>query len=215
MKEKVVQLTKDNKKWIIVTICFIIFVAVLEDVFDNELIKMDTTIFNAIKLTRSDYATSAFKMITAFGNAPVFITITLLILIFIKNKKVGVMVSLNLLAVGVLNQIFKYIVQRPRPIESRLIEESGYSFPSGHSMVSTAFYGLIIYFIFKYVKNKKIRNICCALLSILVLLIGVSRIYLGVHYTSDVIAGFVFSIAYLIIFITIIPKIMNTEKNNQ
>lgn len=215
MKEKVVQLTKDNKKWIIVTICFIIFVAVLEDVFDNELIKMDTTIFNVIKLTRSDYATSVFKMITAFGSAPVFITITLLILIFIKNKRVGVMVSLNLLAVGALNQIFKYIVQRPRPIESRLIEESGYSFPSGHSMVSTAFYGLIIYFIFKYVKNKMIRNICCVLLSILVLLIGVSRIYLGVHYTSDVIAGFVFSIAYLIIFITIIPKIMNTEKNNQ
>ena len=85
----------------------------------------------------------------------------------------------------------------------RLIEEQGYSFPSGHSMVSTAFYGLLIYLIYKNVKNKYIKYTLCTILSILILIIGLSRIYLGVHYVSDVIGGVCFSIAYLIIFINV------------
>lgn len=212
MKEKVIQLSKNNKRWIILTICLVVFVVILEDVFDNEIVVLDSTIFNMIQMIRSDYLTDIFKIITLFGNASMLITISVLILVIVKNKKIGIMVILNLLAVGILNQILKYIIQRPRPIENRLIEESGYSFPSGHSMGSIAFYGLIIYFIFKYIKNKKIRNIYCIMLSLLILLIGISRIYLGVHYTSDVIAGFVISIAYLIVFITIIPKLININK---
>ena len=100
------------------------------------------------------------------------------------------------------------IIQRPRPEDFRLIEETGYSFPSGHSMASMAFYGLIIYFAFKYVKNKNAKIIICTILSLLVLLIGISRIYLGVHYASDVIAGFVLSIAYLVVYITIVLKLI-------
>lgn len=68
-------------------------------------------------------------------------------------------------------------------------------------MASLAFYGYLIYLIYKNVKNKKLKITLCILLSILILLIGISRIYLGVHYTSDVIAGLCFSVAYLIIMI--------------
>lgn len=99
-----------------------------------------------------------------------------------------------------LNLVLKNIVERPRPIGYRLIDETGYSFPSGHSMISTAFYGLIIYLIWKNVRNTKLKYISCILLALLILLIGISRIYLGVHYASDVIGGFTISIAYLIIF---------------
>ena len=101
-----------------------------------------------------------------------------------------------------LNLMLKNIVERPRPIGYRLIDETGYSFPSGHSMISAAFYGLIIYFIWKNVKNKKLKYISCALLGLLIAFIGISRIYLGVHYASDVLGGFIISIAYLIIFTT-------------
>ena len=102
--------------------------------------------------------------------------------------------------------ILKHILKRPRPTGYRLIEVSGYSFPSGHSMVSMAYYGFLIYLIYKYVKNKYIKWISICILSIFICLIGISRIYLGVHYTSDVLAGFLISITYLIMYIEIVNK---------
>lgn len=215
MKNKIISLIKNNKKWIISFICILIFIAILEDIFDNEIINFDTLIFNNIKMIRTEKMTRLFKVITAFGSATILIIITMISFIVIKNKKIGITMFLNLATIGAMNQILKHIIQRPRPIESRLIEEKGYSFPSGHSMASVAFYGLIIFFVFKYVKNKKIRNLYCILLNILVLLIGVSRIYLGVHYASDVLAGFFLSIAYLTVFITTITGTMYLENNNK
>ena len=79
-------------------------------------------------------------------------------------------------------------------------------------MVSAGFYGLIIYLIAKKVKNKWIKYTSCTLLSVLILLIGLSRIYLGVHYPSDVIGGFLVSIIYLIMIVNIIKPILNLEE---
>ena len=97
-------------------------------------------------------------------------------------------------------------MQRPRPSKFQIISEKGYSFPSGHSMVSMAFYGLLIYLIYKYIKNKKLKYSLIVTLSILIFLIGISRIYLGVHYASDVIAGFCISLSYLMIYINVLKK---------
>jgi len=79
-------------------------------------------------------------------------------------------------------------------------------------MASMAFYGLLIYFAYRYINNKKVRAIICIVLSLLIPLIGFSRIYLGVHYTSDVIAGFLISLSYLILFTSIAPKLLKLEK---
>ena len=73
-------------------------------------------------------------------------------------------------------------------------------------MISMAFYGYIIYLIYKYVKNKYIKWISIVLLSILICSIGISRIYLGVHYTSDVLGGFLISVSYLVIYISAVIK---------
>ena len=117
--------------------------------------------------------------------------------------------TINVLICFLLNQGLKLLFSRPRPIDINLITESGYSYPSGHSMMSMAFYGLLIYFI----SNSKLSNwkkyTLNILLSILVLLIGFSRIYLGVHFASDVIAGFSLSLAYLILFTSYINKKMS------
>ena len=114
----------------------------------------------------------------------------------------------NLVIITALNQLLKNILQRPRPTEYRIIEETGYSFPSGHSMISMAFYGYIIYLIYKYVKNKYIKWFSIVLLSILICSIGISRIYLGVHYTSDVLGGFLISVSYLVIYISAVNKFL-------
>ena len=128
--------------------------------------------------------------------------------ILIKNKKIGFSIISNLVIVTILNQLLKNILQRPRPNEFRIIEETGYSFPSGHSMVSMAFYGYLIYLIYIYVKNKYLKCTLIVLLSILICTIGISRIYLGVHYTSDVLGGFLISISYLVIYISAVNKFL-------
>ena len=118
---------------------------------------------------------------------------------------------MNLISATLLSQIFKFIIRRERPIGINLIEESGYSYPSGHSMVSMAFFGLIAYLIYKNVKNKFYKIISIIALLIIIFLIGFSRIYLGVHYFSDVLAGFLTAIAYLMIFITLTNKYKVTK----
>ena len=158
------------------------------------------------KFLISDFVTPIAKFITNFGGAIFLIVLTIVLFIVIKNKKIGVSIFSNLVIVTILNQLLKGILQRPRPTEYRIIEETGYSFPSGHSMISMAFYGYLIYLIYKYVKNKYIKWISIVVLSLLICTIGISRIYLGVHYTSDVLGGFLISISYLVIFISAVNK---------
>ena len=167
---------------------------------------------------RNNFLTGFFKFITFLGSQYILILIALLSIILIKNKKVPIAITINLVISAILNVLLKHVINRPRPEGYRIVDETGYSFPSGHSMISMAFYGLILYIILKNCKNKKLRNILCSMLAILIVLIGFSRVYLGVHYASDVIGGFVVSIAYLILFTTITKPIfklndIKEEKN--
>ena len=207
MKEKSKEFITKNFKWIILFICLIGFLALAEDVFHKEIMKGDIIGYKIIStFLIADFTTPIAKFITNFGGAIFLIILTITLFILIKNKKIGLSIILNLIVITGLNQILKYILQRPRPTEYRLIEETGFSFPSGHSMVSMAFYGYLIYLIYKYVKNKDLKWISIVLLSILICSIGISRIYLGVHYTSDVLGGFLISLSYLIVYTLIVNR---------
>ena len=204
---KIKEFIVKNLKWIILFICLIGFCALAEDVFNKEIMKGDIIGYKIVStFLISDFATPIAKFITNFGGAIFLVIATITLFIVIRNKKIGISILSNLSIVTVLNQLIKRILQRPRPTEYRIIEETGYSFPSGHSMVSMAFYGYFIYLIYKYVKNKYVKWISIILLSLLICLIGISRIYLGVHYTSDVLGGFLISISYLIIYISAANK---------
>ena len=208
MKEKIKRFIVKNLKWIILFICLIGFLALAEDVFNKEIMNGDIIGYKFISTYLiSDFATPIAKFITNFGGAIFLIGIAVILFIVIKNKKIGISIITNLGIITILNQLLKRILQRPRPEEFRIINESGYSFPSGHSMISMAFYGYLIYLIYKYVKNKYLKWFLITILGILIVNIGISRIYLGVHYTSDVLAGFLISISYLIIYISIVNKL--------
>ena len=207
MKEKIKEFFVKNLKWIVLFICLIGFLALAEDVFNKEIMNGDIIGYKVVsKFLISDFTTPIAKFITNLGGAIFLILLAITLFIVIKNKKIGISIFSNLVIITALNQLLKRILQRPRPTEYRVIEETGYSFPSGHSMVSMAFYGYLIYLIYKYVKNKYIKWISIMLLSVLICSIGVSRIYLGVHYTSDVLGGFFISISYLIIYVSAINK---------
>ena len=209
MKKKIKEFITKNLKWIILFICLIGFLAIAEDVFNKEIMSGDIIGYKLVStFLISDFVTPIAKFITNFGGAIFLIVLTIVLLVLIKNKKIGISIFSNLVIVTILNQLLKAILQRPRPTEYRIVEETGYSFPSGHSMVSMAFYGYLIYLIYKYVKNKYIKWISIVLLSILVCSIGISRIYLGVHYTSDVLGGFLISMSYLVIYISAVNKFL-------
>ena len=195
---------KNNYNLLIIFISTIIFLIFLWNVASFGIMKEDKLIYNFIsKYLMNDISTSIFKVITKLSGELFLIVLTFILIVFIKNKKIKLAIPINLIIICILNLTLKNIVQRPRPTEFRLIEEKGYSFPSGHSMISMAFYGLLIYLIYKYIKNKKLKCILIIFLSILILL---SRIYLGVHYASDVIAGFCISLSYLMIYTNILKK---------
>ena len=209
MKEKIKEFIVKNLKWIILFICLIGFFALAEDVFNKEIMNGDIIGYKIIStFLISDFTTPIAKFITNFGGAIFLIVVTIVLFILIKNKKIRLSIFSNLVIITILNQLLKRILQRTRPTEYRIIEETGYSFPSGHSMISMAFYGYLIYLIYKYAKNKYIKWISIVLLSILICAIGISRIYLGVHYTSDVLGGFLISISYLIIYISAVNKFL-------
>jgi len=199
---------KKHTKWIISTLCILGFLIIglyfiqLEDNF------IDKTIYNLIISLKSNTATTFFKIITSFASVKFMIIISIIILLLKKLKHIRYFIILNIINDVVLNTILKFIFKRERPIDLMLVEESGYSFPSGHTMMATAFYGFIIYLISKSKYKKRTKIILNTLLTILILLIGISRIYLGVHYATDVIAGFLIGLSYLIIFTHIIDKFL-------
>lgn len=194
----------------IVVLCLILFSVICYGVLSYDSLVIDTKVYSFIADNiMSDGITSVLKVITELGGVAFIVLAG--VLIFMFCKKIRWFVTFDLVGVTLINQVIKHIVRRPRPNVLRLVEEDGYSFPSGHSMVSMAFYGYLIYLIYKYVKNKYIKWISIIALSILICFIGISRIYLGVHYTSDVLGGFLISISYLVIYISAVNKFL-TER---
>ena len=199
---------KNIKKYLKLTIAIIaliIFTYIAINVFKKEIFTWDTSIYNYLMQKRNIKLNELVILFTELGGAIVITIITILLLIFTKKEHKKI-ILINVIFITLLNQILKIIFMRPRPEIMRLIDENGYSFPSGHSMVSTAFYGLLIYLIYKNVKNNYLKWFGCIALSLLIIGICLSRIYLGVHYASDVIGGMCFSIVYIIMFIKIAIK---------
>lgn len=145
--------------------------------------------------------TKFMLFISYLGSATALIILTIGFIILLKNKTNSTSVAINLILVFLLNRLLKIIIARPRPEVLKIVQEKGYSFPSGHTMVSTGFYGFLIYLIYKNIKSKKIKYPLIVTLAILILLIGISRVYLGAHYATDVIGGWIIGTLYLAFFI--------------
>lgn len=208
MLKKFKEILLNNYKWLICFICLTGFIFITINVFTNKIIKIDHIVYNFVSTYLiCDNLTPVIKIITFLGSAPCIIILMIILFFIIRNKKQNILLGANLFIITIINQTLKYLLKRPRPNIFRIVEESGYSFPSGHSMVSMAFYGYLIYLVYKNIKNKYLKRFLIIILSIIIILIGISRIYLGVHYTTDVLGGFLLSISYLVLFIHITKSI--------
>lgn len=207
--KKITSFLKRNTKWMILFLCLLLVIKVVEILYRNELDTIDLEIYHMVSIYISGTMTFVMKIFTTIGSQYVIIPLTLILTLYCWMKKenfIGFMIPINLGLITLLNVLLKNIVQRPRPSDIALIRETGYSFPSGHSMVSMAFYGFLIYLIHRYVKDSHKSNLLILLLTVLIMSIGLSRIYLGVHYASDVVSGFLLSVSYLIVFTSIFSK---------
>ena len=201
---------KKHRKIILAAISLVLFIIVAKTALVDDLVFYDKVAQDIVNSVRCDALTVIMKLFSFACSVEVLLFICVLTFILGKDKKKASLISINLIINYLLNTLAKYIVQRPRPDEVlRLIEEHGYSFPSGHSMVSMAFYGYIVYLIYKHVDNKPKKYIAYFSLLFLIAMIGISRIYLGVHYASDVLAGFLLSVAYLMLFVIFSPKVLD------
>lgn len=193
-------------KWIIFVLAILIFCVLAYFVLEGKTGDFDSFIYKLVTFSKTDFLTGFYKFITSFASEIMIGIVSLSFLVIFKNKRYGGFVLLNAFNIFILNFLLKLIFMRDRPYELMIINESGYSFPSGHAMAALGFYGFIIYLLCHFNLNKKSKVIFSSLLGILIILIGVSRIYLGVHYASDVLAGYMVSLAYLILYITFIKK---------
>lgn len=172
----------------------LLFAKLAEDLIYDELNVFDSTVTNLIDRFASPALTRIMKVITDIGSAPVLIIVALLAFYILYRKHRhywdSAMVALSLGGGFLLNEILKFAFHRARPNIARLVEAGGYSFPSGHAMISATFYGFIAYLFWINMKRFKLRYVIVVSTLILIVLIGISRIYLGVHYPSDVVAAY-------------------------
>jgi len=176
--------------------CFLsllIFVYFSREVLESDFSSIDGIISMFVFSLRSPALTQFMLLVSSFGEGGTMLLATLvsIVLLIKKHRKEAVLFCLTLIIGLVLNTTFKLMVQRPRPQMFPLAIENSYSFPSGHAMNSFIFYALISYVSFHFFRNKTLTFVTTIISITLVLLIGFSRIYLGVHYFTDVLAGYI------------------------
>lgn len=195
--------------------CLLLFAHLMGEVLEGEAMRIDAIAYTVVvKGMRSPAITPTMEAFSDLASVPSLIVVLLAIAAFAPGRRPGLCCTVNLVLVVVLNQAIKMLVQRPRPVGFRLAAESGFSFPSGHSMVAMAFFGLIIWLIWRYERDRRMRLALTAAFSIVIVMIGVSRVYLGVHYASDVLGGFCLSLAWLVLYTRFVaPAVLgDTEK---
>lgn len=154
--------------------------------------------------------------ITYLGNWQTIVSLGLVLLAYPGTRKnIGLPFAVTAVSSTVIYKAAKSIFQRPRPeLAVRIIKEGGYSFPSGHSMNCLVIYGMLIYLTRRYCRNKRIANIITVVLSLLILAIGCSRVYVGVHFPTDILGGWSLGIAVLTAAIIIFERIRGGKNDN-
>ena len=198
------KIIKENIIYIISIILLIIIFTVIKDSFlYDKILNFDHKIISYRDIIIDEKLTLAFKHITFFGDYYIPILIIVCIFIFNKNKYHSCVNLVNYLSVLLVTFVAKIVVNRTRPDFNLISIPDKYSFPSGHTLTSIVFYTFLCYVA---TKNRKTQKYLLPLIIVIILLISTSRIYLGVHYFSDVIGAIIISIPLLLMNINIYNK---------
>ena len=166
---------------------------------------IDMGFYNFLMNFRCEFLDNYFILITKCGDVSFICGLVLGVILILRNKY-SLLYGCLAIDCALTNKIVKHIIRRERPDVLKLIKQGGFSFPSGHSMISMCMYGCLIYVVLKKIKNKYLKWFLVFILSLLIVSVGLSRIYVGVHYLSDVVSGFILGVIILILYIELINK---------
>lgn len=195
----------EKRKVILVSGLLIFFVVLTILVVLGVTKGFDDSVYSLVRSLESGFFDKYFLTVTKLGNESVVIILAFIIFLLVRRND-KLLVLLTCLLSVISNQLIKHIIMRDRPSVYRMIKQGGFSYPSGHSMIAVALYGILIYLVFKYIKNKYLKYGLSTLLVLLILSIGISRIYVGVHFASDVVGGFSLAIAEMVLIVSFLEK---------
>lgn len=190
---------KVNKYYLITIILMLLTFILVKKHFSYELLTLDTFIHDKLlTLYHTDFLNYIMRFTSLLGSVYFYIIVFLIVLI--KSKIYFKLTVVPLITSYITNMTFKLIINRNRPLTWIVTPPLDPSFPSGHTICSVVFYGIIIYLL-KNIKNNNLRLTLRILLTILIILIGISRLCLGVHFLSDVLTAYLLGILILTMFI--------------
>ena len=196
-------------RWTIMGCALLCFGFIASQIMENPVIGFDETLRHWVYEQRSPLLSAIFIPVTYMGNWQTITVLAAILLVIPKTRRdIGLPFAVISLSSTVIYKLVKGFFQRPRPeLDVRLIPQGGWSFPSGHSMNCIVCFGILIYLIRRYCENRKAANILTALLTLLIIGIGTSRVYVGVHFPTDVLGGWSLGLAFLMASILILEKI--------
>ena len=189
----------------LVSLLLFVIICCLEIFNKDFLLDIDNAVYNFIIASRNSFSDSFYKIFTNLAGVVFLVMVSLVIILFFiiyKRGKYALIIISNLGYTIILNLILKYTFVQERPDVVHLVVENGYSFPSAHAMAAMAFYGFLIYLVWKLDLSKRLSWLLTIVLSEIIFIVSYSRIYLGVHYFSDVLAGLLIALAMNMLFIT-------------
>lgn len=172
-----------------------LFIELTEVLKSEYLSQFDSIISGTVQAYRTPLLTKYFVFVTNVGDSigylVVFCLCTIMFYVAFKSWKYVAQLAIVMILALSSNLILKQLINRSRPDVAHLVTVETLSYPSGHAMMAMAFYGLLIYLISQFQIRKIWKFILIALSVILILSIGISRIYLGVHFPSDIAGGYI------------------------
>ena len=193
--------------FIIASLSIFLLISVL--VLTNVITNIDKFCFDIFTSNRLSFFNWLFVLITFLGETKIIVLVSIVLVALPNRKKLGIPLVVTIIISAVLNLLIKIIFQRARPVGYFLENAplgyampTGYSFPSGHAQTSTVFYFVLTYLLCKhYVKKDWLKIILWIATLIVCVLIPISRVYLGVHFFSDIVAGIMLAIGIISGFI--------------
>lgn len=201
---------KENILIVFIALFVFLFIIIASFVDSDAIKQFDMFIINSIQNMISTPLTTFFLAITFIGSVQGVSMITIIFVCYLVYRRYyayGLYLIISVgVGAGILNKSLKTLFLRDRPDILRFVEEKGFSFPSGHAMGSVILFGGMAYILYKLNGRNKLTFVYQITAIILIVMIGLSRIYLGVHYPSDIIAGYAAGGVWLAISVTFLKK---------